>query len=151
MNRKTINSTHIGAASIMLIFLVLSLVSFAALTFINSRADYTLSRKMAERSTSYYRACHEANAFIAQTASYLQKQYEACPEGKNYTDILEHNEFSKSIYLSEYQTLDVTLKAKLPTFEDSNLYTVISYKVTTHDENVELDESLPVIKENIME
>ncbi len=146
MNRKTIYSTHIGAASIMLIFMVLSLVSFAALTVVNSRADYRLSEKMQERSISYYNACHEANAFIAETATMLQNEYDLCPQEKDFTDQLNNTEFSKSINLNNHQTLDITLKAVTPTDGNSILYEIKSYKVTTNDENIELDESLPVMQ-----
>ncbi len=146
MNRNTMNSTHIGAASIMLIFMVLSLVSFAALTVVNSRADYNLSDKMAKRSEAYYRACHEANAFIAETASLLEKANKESDTPENYTSKLEKTDFNQSFYLSEYQTLDVSIKAIDPAFPDYDLYKVTKYKVTTHDEDIELDETLPVLK-----
>ena len=136
MSRKTTYSTHIGAASIMLIFMVLSLVSFSALTVVNSKADYNLSSKMMERSESYYRACHEANAFIAEISSRLEEA----------NDPSDGTEYSKSIYISDYQTLDVTIKAADPKLEKGRSYKILSYKVTTHDENIKLDESLPVMK-----
>ncbi len=146
MNRKTIYSTHIGAATIMLIFMVLSLVSFAVLTLVNSKADYRLSEKMQERSESYYNACHEANAFIAETATTIQKEYKSSKNKENYTALMDDNTFEKSFYLSDYQTLDVELKAVNPQTNRDDLYSIISYKVTTNDESIKLDESLPVLK-----
>lgn len=146
MNRKTIYSTHIGAASIMLIFMVLSLISFAALTFVNSRADFVLSEKMMDRSISYYKACHEANAFIAEVSTALREEYDKTPRGKDYTKMLEQTTFSKSIFLNQMQTLDITINAHSPEYEDDDIYIITSYRVVTHDENVVLDESLPVLK-----
>lgn len=146
MNRKTFNSTHIGAASIMLIFLVLSLVSFAALTMVNSRADYILSKKMADRSRTYYKTCHEANAYIAESASHIYSAYAVSSSEDSFKEMMENESFSKSFPLSEIQTLDVEIRPNYPRFNKDPLYNVTSYRVVTHDENIELDESLPVLK-----
>ena len=51
---------HIGTSSILLIFVVLCFVSFAALSLISSNADYVLSKKVADRTKAYYVACNEA-------------------------------------------------------------------------------------------
>ncbi|WP_026661249.1 hypothetical protein [Butyrivibrio sp. AC2005] len=132
MKRNPVYSTHIGAASVLLIFLVLSLISFAALTLVNSRADYVLSKKMYERSVSYYKACHEANGFIAENEPGLRNG----SHGKG--------DIKRSIPLSQFQTLDVCIR---PSSEDSeNSYEIAEWKVVTHTDDVILDESLPVLK-----
>ena len=135
MNRKPIYSTHIGAASILLIFLVLSLISFASLTLVNSRADYVLSKKMLDRSVSYYSACHEANAFIAENEPALRKK-----------GAIDGNEkaLTKSFPLSDFQTLDVTLRPAESDEEPS--YEISEWRVVTHSESIIYDETLPVMK-----
>ena len=138
MNRKPIYSTHIGAASILLIFLVLSLISFASLTLVNSRADYVLSKKMQDRSIAYYKACHEASAFIAENEPAFKEL------SKNVFE--EHDSLKKSFYLSEFQTLDVSIKPQLAESEDAPSYRVCEWRVVTHDEDVIYDETLPVMK-----
>ncbi len=136
MKRNPVYSTHIGAASVLLIFLVLSLISFAALTLVNSRADYVLSKKIQERSISYYNACHEANGFIAENEPSLRK---VSNNSDNKTDSI-----SKSFTLSQFQTLDVSIR---PSEENAECaYEITQWKVVTHDENVVLDETLPVLK-----
>ncbi len=147
MNRKTFNSTHIGAASIMLIFMVLSLVSFAALTMVNSRADYILSRKMEDRSKAYYAACHEANAFIAESASHIKRAYDVSSSEQSFKELLGDGRFAKSFPLTDIQTLDIEVEAKYPRFNEDSLYQITSYRVVTHDEKIELDETLPVLKQ----
>lgn len=135
MNHKPIYSTHIGAASILLIFLVLSLISFASLTLVNSRADYILSQKMQERSIAYYGACHEANAFIAQNDPSLRK------------NAAMSNELIKNSFpLSQFQTLDVAIKPEVPEDKNSPAYKILEWRVVTHDEDVIYDETLPVMK-----
>ena len=127
MKNRPIYSTHIGAASILLIFMVLSLISFAALSLVKSRADYILSKKLYDRSVSYYGACHEANAFIASSCDELTS-------GSNV---------SASIKLSDTQTLEVEVTAN----GDSELpYKILRWQVVTDDSLLELDETLPVFK-----
>ena len=139
MNRKPVYSTHIGAASILLIFLVLSLISFASLTLVNSRADYVLSKKMQDRSIAYYNACHEANAFIAENEP-------AFINSGREKEMVDTDTIKKSFYLSEFQTLDVTIKPKVPEDEGSPSYEILEWRVVTHDEDVIYDETLPVMK-----
>ncbi|WP_051656698.1 hypothetical protein [Butyrivibrio sp. AE3004] len=137
MKRKPVYSTHIGAASILLIFLVLSLISFAALTLVNSRADYILSKKMSERSLAYYGACHEANGFIAANDPvFFENDFEKVPD----------SELGKSIPLSDIQTLDVKIKPSGNEGSDALSFVITEWKVVTHDENIFIDESLPVLK-----
>ena len=138
MNRKPIYSTHIGAASILLIFLVLSLISFASLTLVNSRADYVLSQKMMDRSIAYYKACHEASAFIAENEPSFRN------ENTSKSDI-DIEMLKKSFYLSEFQTLDVSIKS-IHAEDNSPAYKILEWRVVTHDEDVIYDETLPVMK-----
>lgn len=126
MNKRPIYSTHIGAASILLIFMVLSLISFAALSLVNSRADYILSQKLYDRSVSYYGACHEGNAFIASSCGSLTSGATA----------------SESITLSDTQTLEVEITAG----DDALPYKILRWQVVTDDTVLELDETLPVFK-----
>lgn len=69
MGKNGFGGSHVGSASILLIFTVLSLVSFATLTMASSKADYNLSSKLIERHEAYQKACHRGNAFIAAVNS----------------------------------------------------------------------------------
>ena len=146
MNRNSINSTHIGAASIMLIFMVLGLISFSTLTFVNSRADFVLSSKIRQRSDSYYDACHNANAFIARTGSSLKKSYMLSSSEDAFYNMVGAENFSESFPINDTQTLDITIVPTYPDSPDEPLYTVTSYRVVTHDDRIELDQRLPVMK-----
>ncbi len=53
MRSNESSGSHVGTASILLIFTVLSIISFATLTLVNSKADYNLSNNLAERQKSY--------------------------------------------------------------------------------------------------
>ena len=96
MSSNRSQGSHIGSASILLIFTVLSLISFATLTLVNSKADYNLSNKLSERQKAYYEACHKGNAFIAAVDSGYEKGIE--------NDIMR-----ESIPITDNQSLDIEI------------------------------------------
>lgn len=60
MKRKTPTVFNVGISSILIIFILLSLVSFATLALMTARSDYMLSQKYADRVRTYYAAENEA-------------------------------------------------------------------------------------------
>ncbi len=61
--RRSVVST--GVVSIVLIFVMLSLLTFAVLSLVSAQADLRLSEKSAQRTTDYYAAENAANAILA--------------------------------------------------------------------------------------
>ena len=56
MKKKTPSVFNVGISSILIIFILLSLVSFATLALMTARSDYLLSKKYADRVQAYYEA-----------------------------------------------------------------------------------------------
>ena len=56
---------NIGSASILLVFVILCLVSFAVLSTVSANADSKLSTRVLERTTAYYNACNQAEPSLA--------------------------------------------------------------------------------------
>ena len=132
--KKASGGSHIGSASILLIFTVLSIISFATLTLVNSKADYNLSNNLTERQKIYYEACHKGNAFVAAINSGYS------PEGENCI-------MKESIPITDNQSLDVALKqnsANNSTNSD-NTYAVIQWQIVNHGD-FNYDSTLPVLK-----
>ena len=136
MNKLKPGGAHVGSASILLIFSVLSLISFACLTLINSKADYNLSTKLDERQRIYYYACHKGNAFIAAANS-------------GYKKGLTNDIMKESIPLTDNQSLNISLGLNVSNNLDSsdNLYSVIQWQIVNHAD-FEYDYSLPVMQDN---
>ena len=65
MNRKKSYGISVGTSSILVIIVILSLVCFAGLSVVSANADYRLSQKLAERTTTYYQATSMANRDLA--------------------------------------------------------------------------------------
>ncbi len=132
MNKNKFHGAHVGSASILLVFTVLSIISFATLTLVNSKADYNLSNKLANRQEAYYTACHEAYAFIA-----------AINSGYDYQS--EDGIIMKSIPINDNQTLDITLSENtdIEATEDSYQYVVTQWQIVNHSD-FDYDYTLPV-------
>ncbi len=131
MNNKN-HGAHVGSASILLIFTVLSLISFATLTLINSKADYNLSYNLAERQHLYYEACHKGNAFMA-----------AVNCGYDYSE--EDGIIKESIPITDNQSLDIALTLTEPSDSSGNeiKFTVTQWQIVNQGD-FEYDYSLPV-------
>ena len=123
---------HVGSASILLIFTVLSLISFACLSLVNSRADYTLSDKLAERERIYYNACHQGNAFLAAVNS-------------GYNLGMVDGIIKESIPITDNQSLDITITTNTANnlSISNNFYSITQWQIVNH-EDFEYDYSLPV-------
>ena len=59
-NKKHPPVVNIGSSSLLVIFLVLCLVTFATLSLSSARSDYNISRRLAERKTESYAASSQA-------------------------------------------------------------------------------------------
>ena len=134
MEIKRQRGINVGSASILLIFTVLSLVSFATLTLVNSKADYNLSQNLAERQRAYYNACHSANAYIAA----INSGYEVSEE---------NGIIKKSIPITDNQSLDIALMSNIEnnSVNSANKYTITQWQIVNHADS-DYDYTLPVFK-----
>lgn len=57
-----------GASSVMVIFVVISLVTFAIMSLVAANADYRLSKQVAERNVAYYDATSAAQLKLRDEA-----------------------------------------------------------------------------------
>ena len=62
---------NIGASSLLVIFLILCLVTFAILTLASAKSDADFAEKLADRKTAYYEACNSAENILDEIDSIL--------------------------------------------------------------------------------
>ncbi len=124
MKRKTPTIFNVGISSILTIFILLSLVSFATLALVTARSDAMLSQKYADRVRTYYAAHNEAvkkwNALNAR------------PEGA---------EVSYQVPIGETQQLCVTLTYS----EADGAYAATRWQ-TQNIRKWESDDSMPLYR-----
>lgn len=113
---------NIGSSSLLIIFLVLSLVTFAVLSLSGAKHDYTFSQTFAAHKTAYYEASNTAEEILGQiddtlaacatTGSYLSEAEKAFDQTQ-INGILLHFESGCilfSVPMSEGQDLQVKIE-----------------------------------------
>lgn len=140
-NKRKSYGVNIGSSSILLIFVILCLVSFAVLSIVSAQTDYKLSCKLAERTTKYYEANNEVESYLRDLQASLEKIYEDSDTAEEYFAVAGHDT-TFSIQLSEQQMLNVHLTILYPG-DGKGYYEINTWKVETQD-TLELDDTLPV-------
>lgn len=102
----------IGMVSILMIFVVLCLTTFATLSFVSARADLKLSKKASDSVSEYYAADSAAETYLAQIASQLETADSSWQQTVSLSDtslecsVAENNAlFSYSVSVNEQKIL----------------------------------------------
>lgn len=130
---------NVGSSSILLIFVILCLISFATLSIVSANADAKLSRRVVERTTAYYEACNQAQANIASIDNTLAAVYADSFDEDEYFMSVGHKK-TYIVTISDLQTLSVTLDILYPQQEGDPFYRITSWQVITDSSNVEDEE-----------
>ena len=69
MSEKRSYGVSIGASSILIVIVILTMVCFAGLSLASANADYKLCRKLADRTSAYYDATSVAYTRLSEAAS----------------------------------------------------------------------------------
>lgn len=122
---NTSNKVHfnlpIGAASILLIFLTLSLVSFAVLSLETATADLRLTQKSASYTQNYYAAMHNAEGFLADTDAFLANAYASSSADESaYFEAAGGASLSQDFPISDLQYLHVELTVIFPSEDEQS-------------------------------
>jgi len=158
MEKKHTGGINIGTSSILVTFVLLALVTFAALSYTSAKSDYTLSREAADRTASYYDANRMAELYMANIEGLLAKHNQQAQSEEEYYQgvaklfsdnnniIVENNDgkitLSYVVSVTNGQNLEVRLIAHYPTVSDGRLFYIDKWSTVTNQEW--LDE----IKEN---
>ena len=132
-SRKKQFGMKIGSASILLVFVILCLVSFAVLSIVSANADSKLSARVLERTTAYYAACNQAEQSLAGMDNTLRRVYEASDSEDAYYDSVGHGK-SYVIPISDLQSLQVTIEILYPLSADNTFYRITAWQVLNTDE-----------------
>lgn len=146
---------NIGIVSIVLIFVMLCLLTFSALSLVSAKADLGLSRKSADHTTEYYECTNEANDILFRIISCMEEHRENAGETAYFQNIREDLEgtdgitfsddrhLSYSVPMGAEQLLAVSLTLSYTPYEDGAYYRIREWRtVSTHA--WESDNRLPV-------
>lgn len=162
-NKSTSSFINIGSSSLLIIFLILSLVTFAILSLSSARSDYNFSKKLAAHKSEYYEASSKAETIVSRIDAslseyakssgenldaYRQKVAEAF-DGTQMEEItltLAETDAGQSILfsvpMSSSQTLDVELTvtdySKSETYYEIKSWQVVSTESWENDQSIQL-------------
>ena len=128
--KKEATGVNVGTSSLLLVFVVMCLVSFATLATVSARADEKLNDKVVERTSGYYDACNQAEDRLADIDNTLKTLYET---GVNSDDYFAQagQSIDFAIPVSDVQTLDVSVRVNYPAAAGDTFYTVTRWKLET--------------------
>jgi len=171
MKKKNKSSfINIGFSSIVMVFIMICLVTFATLSVLTAHSDYRLSKKMADKTTAYYKA----DAIARDMVELLDKQlFNIFLESSISTDFYEtvvvtdfstyapsdiHNITLKDIDdniiisydvpISEVQTLYVSLRINFPLAESECFTTITRWQTVTENAPDESEDYLNLFTGN---
>lgn len=76
MKKKSYPVTNIGSVSLLMVFIILCLVTFATLSLSSAAGDYRYSEDTAKQSNEYYNACNKAELKLKKIDTLLEAAYE---------------------------------------------------------------------------
>ena len=132
-SRKKQFGMNIGSASILLVFVILCLVSFAVLSIVSANADSKLSARVLERTTAYYAACNQAEQSLAGMDKTLQRMYASSGSEEAYFVAVGHGK-SYVIPISDLQTLQATIEILYPESDEDTFYRITAWQVLNTEE-----------------
>ena len=145
MKKKFASGMNVGTSSILVTFVLLCLVCFAALSFLSANSDYNLSKQTAERTQEYYQANAMAEIYMADVEALLSKKYSTGVSEKDFyasisslfndIDAIEVEESADGpliryrVDVGDKQYLNIVLVPNYPTKEDTALFHISSWQV----------------------
>lgn len=81
--------TNIGSVTLMMIFIVVCMVSFAALSLSTAASDYRAAKKSATHVTDYYEASNKAEEKLEELEKIFSETYETSSDQDNYYQTLK--------------------------------------------------------------
>lgn len=135
---------NVGSSSLLIIFVVVCLVSFAALSIVSADSDYKLTKRMADRATNYYNACNSAYRALADIDRTLLSIYET---SNSEEEFYAQTGYTKSFAypVSDIQTLRVVIDIHYPANDGDSRYSITEWKLITTG-TLEYDQNLLVLQ-----
>jgi len=165
MKKKNKSSfINIGFSSIVMVFIMICLVTFATLSVLTAHSDYRLSQKMADKTIAYYKADAIARDMIELLDKELFNIYLEGSSSDVFCEAVAATDFSAhapsdvhnitlkdteddilisyEVPISEVQTLYVTLQINFPLSESECFTTITRWQTVTENTPDESEEYL---------
>ncbi len=150
MERKIRGGVNVGTRSVLVSFMLLCMVCFAALTYVTASSDYALSLQTAQRTTEYYDANRLAELYMTNIEGLLSKHVKSCTDADEFYSsipaLFSDNDsvtvsvgqekgdptlLSYTVPINETLELRVTLNAHFPDIEDHSVFNIESWNTVS--------------------
>lgn len=121
-------SINPGSTSILLIFVILCLVSFAALNFVSAISDKKLGDKVITRTEDYIDACNEAQILLSGIDTLLQATYNSSADSSSYFETVGTSQ-SITVPVNDSQILYVDIEILYPSAVGDAFYRITDWYV----------------------
>lgn len=148
--RRRMGVSNFGFTTILIVFVMICIVTFSALSFLTASSDYRLSKKVAERTRSYYEAEEQACRKLEEIDAILADAYTHSRKKQTYISKAYHNlkdyaavdssvtvkragtlSVSFPVTISEQDTLNVSLDVCYPPEADGTCYELTGWQTVT--------------------
>lgn len=126
---------NIGASSLLVIFLILCLVTFAILTLTSAKSDADFAEKLAHHKTNYYAACNTAESTLDKIDAILADAWQLSDTGTSKNSI--NNDSSQSD-----STSNDSSQPDLTSSDTAAVFTEIDTQLTALDSREQLQLSM---------
>ena len=159
MNKRKFPITNIGSVSLLMIFIILCMVTFTALSLSTAASDYHSAKTLADHTTAYYKASDKAEQKLADVDHILKDCYHSSENADTYYQLVKKQlgitgtasplVYSYQTDISRSQKLTVQLCITYPEDSDtadnnSGFYQIVSWK-TESSANWNADNSIKLI------
>lgn len=132
MKNRKLFGMNVGTSSALIIIVILCLVCFSGLSIASASADYRLSQKLAERTTSYYSACNKAQETLLTLSDELASLYKISVDQEDYEAKIKESlqdSLTFSYPINENQVLKITVTPLYPQTEEGDFFEVTGWQV----------------------
>lgn len=144
MKKNTGININLGISSILLIFFVLSMVSFAVLSLSSSLSDKKLTDKTVAKNIAYYDACNKMQFELAALDERYLTNYQSVSSEQEYVDACSGDTLL-TVSASDSQLLEVIVEPTYPGDDTDHLYKIISWRLINAEEP-KIDFTIPIVK-----
>lgn len=134
-DKESSSFVNIGSSSLLIIFLILCLATFAILSLSSAKSDYTSSQRLAQHKTEYYEASAKAEMVLAEIDYALAEGIPASDISTDVNGIMtqtDGHQISYEVPMSEKQALRVVLRLTDPA-KHENYYEITAWQVISTD------------------
>lgn len=160
MKKEKRSFMNFGFSTILLFFVMICVVTFSVLSFTTAYSDYTLSKKVADKTIAYYATQELVCENLVNLEDFLWKHYQSTLNDTAYYEILQkelklygdvaHTDlgltFTFQELISENQFLKVSLLLSYPEQDADTFYEILSWKTFYEQTILEEEEPLNLLQ-----